>query len=148
MRAVVQRVSEASVQVDGAEVARIGRGLLVLAGLAQTDTEADRAWMSRKIVDLRIFDDADGKLNLSLNEVSGEILLVSQFTLYGDCRKGRRPSYIEAAPPHQAAPLYRRFVEIVREIVPHAQSGQFQAMMQVSLVNCGPVTVILESRKT
>jgi D-aminoacyl-tRNA deacylase len=146
MRAVVQRVTRAGVLVSGQEIALIGRGLLVLVGISREDTRADMEWLARKIVELRIFDDADGKLNLSLLDVRGELLLVSQFTLYGDCRKGRRPSYSDAAPPEQANGLYREFIEIVRQWVPGVQSGRFQAEMEVSLTNWGPVTLILDSR--
>ncbi len=146
MRAVIQRVTGAAVSVGGVEIARIGKGLLALIGISRNDSPADLDWTARKIVELRIFDDCDGKLNLSLKEVGGSILLVSQFTLHGDCRKGRRPSYSEAAPPEQAQILYQEFVRIVREIVPDTQSGQFQAEMQVALTNDGPVTLILDSR--
>ena len=146
MRAVVQRVRRAGVCVDGVQIAEIGKGLLVLVGIARTDSRTDLEWMARKIVDLRIFDDSEGKLNLSLKDVGGKLLVVSQFTLHGDCRKGRRPSYTEAAPPEQAEMLYREFLEIVRQTLPDVQRGQFQAEMQVSLVNDGPVTLILDSR--
>jgi len=146
MRAVVQRVSRAGVRVEGVQIAEIGRGLLALVGISRTDSQTDLEWMARKIVDLRIFNDWEGKLNLSLKDVGGKLLVVSQFTLHGDCRKGRRPSYTESAPPEQAELLYREFVEIVRQLVPDVQSGQFQAEMEVSLVNDGPVTLILDSR--
>ncbi len=146
MRTVVQRVDRASVRVDGKEIARIGKGLLALVGISREDTTRDLEWMARKLLELRIFDDADGKLNLGLLDVGGELLLVSQFTLYGDCRKGRRPSYSQAAPPAQAEMLYDAFLEIVRRSLPSAQSGRFQAMMEVELVNAGPVTLILDSR--
>lgn len=147
MRAVVQRVSQAEVVISGVQVARIGQGLVALVAISGQDTEKDLSWMARKIVELRIFDDEQGKLNLSLQEIAGELLVVSQFTLYGDCRKGRRPSYIEAAPPEQAEKLYREFVTIVRQLVPGVQTGQFQASMEVSLTNSGPVTVIIDSRQ-
>ena len=147
MRAVVQRVNQAAVEVEGTEIARIGQGLLALIGISREDTGADLAWMAKKIVELRIFDDAQGKLNLALQEVGGELLLVSQFTLYGNSRKGRRPSYAAAAPPQQAESLYEEFVELVRRRVPGAKSGRFQAMMNVSLTNSGPVTLILDSRE-
>lgn len=146
MRAVLQRVTRADVTVEGEVVARIGRGILALIGISSQDTRADLEWMARKIVELRIFDDADGKLNLSLLDTGGELLLVSQFTLYGDCRKGRRPSYSEAAPPARASEMYAEFVGVVRGILPGAQTGQFQATMQVSLLNDGPVTLVLDSR--
>lgn len=146
MRAVVQRVSRAAVHVGGAQIAEIGKGLLALVAISRQDSRPDLEWMARKIVELRIFDDAEGKLNLSLKDVSGRLLVVSQFTLHGDCRKGRRPSYTEAAPPEQAEKLYHEFVEIVRQNVPDVQCGQFQAEMEVSLINNGPVTLILDSR--
>ncbi len=146
MRAVIQRVTRASVSVAGTEVARIGNGLLVLVAFASDDSEDGLEWMARKIVELRIFDDTAGKLNLSLLDVHGQILIVSQFTLYGDCRKGRRPSYSDAAPPVQAQTLYNRFVQIVQRWVPDAQGGRFQAEMEVELVNSGPVTLIVDSR--
>jgi len=145
MRAVVQRVSRAEVIVGGESVGRIGAGILALVAISRHDTEKDLVWMARKMVELRIFDDSDGKLNLSLKDIQGQLLVVSQFTLYGDCRKGRRPSYTDAAPPAEAEKLYQQFVSIVRELVPDVQTGQFQAMMEVTLTNAGPVTLILES---
>jgi D-tyrosyl-tRNA(Tyr) deacylase len=148
MRAVVQRVSQAEVVISGVRVARIGRGIVALVAVSREDTERDLNWMARKIVELRIFDDEQGKLNLSLQEVGGELLVVSQFTLYGDCRKGRRPSYIEAAPPEEAEKLYQEFVTIVRQLVPGVQTGQFQASMEVTLTNSGPVTLIVDSRQS
>jgi D-aminoacyl-tRNA deacylase len=140
VRAVVQRVSKASVTVDGEEVARIGRGLLVLLGVRDGDgpDEADR--IAGKLERLRVFDDADGRMNLSVRDVDGELLVVSQFTLYGDARKGNRPSFVDAAPPDVAEPLYER----VRAAL-GAQGGRFAARMQVSLVNEGPVTLLLEA---
>jgi D-tyrosyl-tRNA(Tyr) deacylase len=146
MRVVLQRVNRAAVTVDGTEIARIGRGILALVGIAREDTRGDLEWMARKVVELRIFDDSEGRLNLSLQDVKGEILLVSQFTLYGDCRKGRRPSYSDAAPPAEAERLYGEFVSIVRGLVSTVQSGRFRAMMDVELVNAGPVTLVLDSR--
>jgi D-tyrosyl-tRNA(Tyr) deacylase len=148
MRTVLQRVEWAAVKVGDAEIARIGRGLLALVGIARDDSAEDMEWTVRKINELRIFDDPNGKLNLSLQEVGGQLLLVSQFTLYGDCRKGRRPSYSDAAPPAEAEDMYRRFIELARKSNPDVQTGQFQAMMDVSLSNSGPVTLILDSRKT
>jgi D-tyrosyl-tRNA(Tyr) deacylase len=145
MKAVVQRVSQAEVIVGDKSVARIGTGIMALVAISRHDTEKDLQWMARKIVDLRIFDDNQGKLNLSLQDVRGQLLVVSQFTLYGDCKKGRRPSYIEAAPPKTAEMLYHQFISIVRQIVPDVQTGQFQAAMEVTLTNSGPVTLILES---
>jgi len=145
MRAVVQRVSEASVRVETDVVGRIGRGLLVLLGVSTTDTEKDVDYLSEKIAHLRIFEDPDGKLNRSLLEVGGEMLVVSQFTLLGDCRKGRRPSFTAAAEPGHAARLYEHFVrQTARRGVP-VQTGRFQALMAVSLVNDGPVTLVLDS---
>jgi D-tyrosyl-tRNA(Tyr) deacylase len=145
MKAVVQRVSQAEVVIGGESVACIGNGILALIAISRQDTEKELLWMARKIVDLRIFDDVEGKLNLSLKDVQGQLLVVSQFTLYGDCRKGRRPSYIDAAPPAEAEKRYHQFVSIVRELVPDAQTGRFQAMMEVILTNSGPVTLILEN---
>jgi len=145
MRAVLQRVEQAAVTVAGEEIARIGKGILALVGIGRGDIQADLEWMAKKIIEIRIFDDGEGKLNLSLEDVGGQLLLVSQFTLYGDCRKGRRPSYSEAAPPPEAGRLYEEFVSIVRQRIPDAQNGRFQAMMDISLVNSGPVTLILES---
>jgi D-aminoacyl-tRNA deacylase len=146
MRAVVQRVSQAEVIVEGAPVARIGKGLLALVAISRQDVAQDLQWMAKKIVDLRIFEDSQGKMNLSLQDVNGQLLLVSQFTLYGDCRKGRRPSYIEAAVPAEAEKLYNDFVVLVRQSVPGVQTGKFQAIMDVRLTNEGPVTIILDSR--
>jgi D-tyrosyl-tRNA(Tyr) deacylase len=140
VRALVQRVSEASVTVDGAEVARIGRGLLVLLGVRHGDDEAAADRIAAKLLALRVFDDAGGKMNLSVRDVDGELLVVSQFTLYGDARKGNRPSFVEAAPPEKAEPLYER----VRAAT-GAEGGVFGARMAVALVNDGPVTVLLEA---
>ncbi len=147
MICVVQRVRQASVDVEGVSVARIGKGILALVAISRWDTREDLIWMAKKITELRIFNDGQGKLNLSLQDIDGQLLLVSQFTLYGDCRKGRRPSYSDAAPPEEAEKLYVEFVDIVRQIMPDAQTGQFQAMMDVKLTNWGPVTLIVESRK-
>lgn len=145
MRAVIQRVSEASVRVDGEIVGTIGRGLVVLLGVAVNDTQTDAEYLSEKIVGLRIFPDEAGKFAFSIQDVHGEVLVVSQFTLYGDCRKGRRPSFSDAAGVDTAFPLYEYFVTCVkRQQVPVA-TGRFQATMAVQLVNDGPVTLILES---
>jgi D-tyrosyl-tRNA(Tyr) deacylase len=145
MRAVVQRVSRAEVVTGGQSIARIGPGLLALVAISRGDTEKELLWMAKKIVELRIFDDSEGKLNLSLQDVHGQLLVVSQFTLYGDCKKGRRPSYIAAAPPAEAEKLYHQFVSTVRQFVPDVQTGQFQATMEVTLTNSGPVTLILSN---
>jgi len=145
MRAVIQRVQRASVKVEDTEIARIGRGILALVAIERGDVPGDLEWMAKKIVELRIFDDDKGRLNRSLLEVGGQLLLVSQFTLYGDCRKGRRPSYSDAAPPALAQELYQSFVSLVRRQVPDVQSGQFQASMEVELVNSGPVTLIIDT---
>jgi len=146
MKVVLQRVKQAEVSVSGETIGRIGSGLLALVAVSRHDNENDLIWMTRKIVDLRVFDDENGNLNLSLRDVNGQLMVVSQFTLYGDCKKGRRPSYSEAAPPAQAETLYNRFVEIMRDAVPGVQTGRFQAAMEVRLTNDGPVTLILDSR--
>ena len=148
MRAVVQRVSAASVEVDGRLVGRIGPGLLVLVGIGRDDGEADAAYLAEKIANLRIFPDEAGQMNRSLLDVKGELLAVSQFTLYGDCRKGRRPGYSDAAAPEQAQPLYERFVARLRDSGLTVAEGVFRAMMDVQLVNQGPVTLLLDSRKS
>jgi D-tyrosyl-tRNA(Tyr) deacylase len=140
VRALVQRVSEAAVAVDGREVAAIGPGLLVLLGVRRGDTPADADRLARKLLALRVFEDAEGRMNLSVADVGGELLCVSQFTLYGDARKGNRPSFVEAAPPEEAKALYER----VREAL-GARGGVFGARMQVSLVNDGPVTLLVET---
>jgi D-aminoacyl-tRNA deacylase len=147
MRAVIQRVEQASVSVDGQVCGRIGRGLLVLIAVEQTDGEKDLTFMNRKILNLRVFDDDQGRMNRSIREAGGEILVVSQFTLYGDCRKGNRPSYSRAAGPGQAERLYDRLIEEMRREGLNVASGQFQAMMKVMLVNDGPVTLIVDSPK-
>ena len=144
MRAVVQRVSRAAVRVDGETVGAIGRGFVVLAGFAPGDDEPALAWMADKLVGLRVFGDAEGKMNLAIGDVGGALLVVSQFTLYGDAAKGRRPSFIGAAPPEQAEALYDRFVALLRERGVQVETGRFRAMMDVELVNDGPVTLILE----
>jgi D-aminoacyl-tRNA deacylase len=146
VRVVLQRVSRAEVRVGGRATGRIGTGLLVLAGFAATDTEATLDWMAEKILGLRLFSDPDGKMNLDLDEVQGAVLVVSQFTLYGDARKGRRPSFVDAAPPAVAVPLYERFVALLRERSGgiRVETGEFGAMMEVELVNDGPVTLVVE----
>jgi D-tyrosyl-tRNA(Tyr) deacylase len=147
MRAVVQRVSEAAVHISGAEHARIGRGLLVLLGVETGDTAEELEWLCGKVARLRIFSDAEGLMNLDINDVRGEILLVSQFTLQASTRKGNRPSYIRAARPEEAIPLYLRAKQLLSEMVhSHVRSGEFGADMQVSLINDGPVTIIIDSR--
>jgi D-tyrosyl-tRNA(Tyr) deacylase len=147
MRAVIQRVSQATVSVNGQRVSAIEYGLLVLLGVWHMDTPEDATQLARKIVHLRIFDDTEGKLNRSILEAQGQMLVVSQFTLYADCRRGRRPSFIDAARPEVAAPLYEAFVaEVRRQGVP-AETGEFQTLMDVMLVNCGPVTLILDSQQ-
>ena len=146
MRAVIQRVSEASVSVDGEVVGAVGAGVLILLGVAPSDTEADGLWLARKIATLRIFADADGKMNLSLLDTAGGALVVSQFTLYGDCRKGRRPSFVSAAPPSHAEPLYETFIDQLAELgVVHVVSGIFGATMDVALHNDGPVTLVIDT---
>jgi len=148
MRAVVQRVSRARVTVDGEITGEIGSGSLVLLGVSAKDLEADADYLVEKVLNLRIFEDGAGKMNLSLLDVKGGLLVVSQFTLYGDTRHGRRPSFIDAAPPEQANRLYEYFVARAREQVIRVGTGRFQAMMDVELVNDGPVTIILDSEKT
>ena len=145
MRIVLQRVSRASVSIDGSVVGSIGRGHVLLVGFSDQDDEAALAWMADKVIGLRVFADAEGKMNLGLDEVGGDLLVVSQFTLYGDTRKGRRPSFVQAAHPDRAAPLFERFVALLGERAPGlVETGEFGAMMDVELVNEGPVTLILE----
>jgi D-tyrosyl-tRNA(Tyr) deacylase len=146
MRAVLQRVSRAEVDVEGAQVARIGTGILALVAISREDAVQDLQWMAKKIMELRIFEDSSGKMNLSLQDIKGELLIVSQFTLYGDCKKGRRPSYTDAAPPAEAETLYNDFVSLVRQSMPSVQTGKFQAIMEVRITNSGPVTILLDSR--
>jgi D-aminoacyl-tRNA deacylase len=148
MRIVLQRVKEASVTVNNECTGAVGHGLLLLVGFTQGDTEEDLRYLADKVVNLRIFEDETGKMNHSLLDVGGSILSVSQFTLYGDCRKGRRPNFMDAAKPDLAEPLYRRFNEILREYGVKVETGIFGAMMELSLVNDGPVTLLLESKKT
>ncbi|MGC9967395.1 MAG: D-aminoacyl-tRNA deacylase [Syntrophobacteraceae bacterium] len=147
MRAVIQRVLEASVKTAGVEIARIGRGLLVLLGVGGADSGEDARYLAEKTVYLRIFPDRADKMNLSLLDIAGEILVVSQFTLYGDCRKGRRPSYASAAPPDTAVVLYEAYVKELLKFTPRVGTGRFQEMMEVFLVNDGPVTLLLDSGK-
>jgi D-tyrosyl-tRNA(Tyr) deacylase len=145
MRAVIQRVSRAAVRVDGVTVGQIGRGFLVLLGVTHGDGRSEADWMSRKIAGLRLFEDEAGKMNLGLSDVGGAALVVSQFTLYGDARKGRRPSFTDAARPEQAEPLIDYFVERLREEGVPVETGQFQAVMEVELVNDGPVTLWVDT---
>jgi D-tyrosyl-tRNA(Tyr) deacylase len=146
MRAVVQRVSRARVLVDGEMTGEVGRGLLVLLGVGRSDTAQEAQWLADKIAGLRIFEDVEGKMNLGLADVGGGMLVVSQFTLYGDCRKGRRPSFIEAAPPETAIPVYEAFVTAIRALGIIVATGKFGATMQVELVNDGPVTLIIDTK--
>lgn len=147
MRAVVQRVQSASVQVDGELVSEIGAGLLIFLGIAHDDTETELEYIANKVANLRIFEDADGKMNCSLLDIGGSALVVSQFTLYGDCRKGRRPSFIDAARPEVANALYEQFITALKQLNIPTQGGTFQAMMDVQLINDGPVTILLDSDK-
>jgi D-aminoacyl-tRNA deacylase len=144
MRIVLQRVSRARVTVAGRTTGAIDRGLLLLAGFREGDDEPTLRWMAEKVLGLRVFTDAEGRMNLSVEEVGGALLVVSQFTLYGDARRGRRPSFVDAARPETAIPLYERFVEILRESGGPVETGEFGAMMEVELVNDGPVTLLLE----
>ena len=147
MRAVVQRVTRASVTVDGKIVGEIGSGLVVLLGIARDDTKLDAAYLAEKISALRIFNDEAGKMNLSVKELKGALLIISQFTLYGDVRRGLRPSWIDAAAPEVAEPLYDFFVRQASTLVERVATGSFRAMMHVELVNDGPVTILLDSKK-
>jgi D-tyrosyl-tRNA(Tyr) deacylase len=148
MRAVVQRVDRASVKVDDEITGEIGRGLLVLLGVAQDDAESDADYLAEKIAGLRIFEDDAGKMNLSVMDIAGAVLAVSQFTLYGDARRGKRPSFDAAARPERARELYEYFVNRIRAAGLRCETGRFQAMMEVSLVNSGPVTILVDSKKT
>ena len=147
MRAVIQRVSRAKVSVDGEIVGEIGRGILVLLGVSAKDSEKEADYILIKMLNLRIFEDADEKMNFSLLDIGGEVLVVSQFTLYGDTRKGRRPSFIEAASPTEANRLYEYFVGEARKQIEKVETGKFQTMMDVELVNNGPVTILINSDK-
>jgi len=146
LRAVIQRVKSACVTVDGEIVGKIEKGLLLFLGVEETDEDADLAYICEKTLNLRIFEDEQDKMNLSVQDVGGSVLIVSQFTLYGDARKGRRPSFINAARPEKATELYEKCAKIIGEAVP-VQTGKFQAIMDVSLVNDGPVTILLDSKK-
>jgi D-aminoacyl-tRNA deacylase len=147
MRAIVQRVTRARVTVADQVTGEIGNGLVILLGIANDDTKADADYLVPKIVALRIFDDSEGRMNVSVKEVDGGLLIVSQFTLYGDVRRGLRPSWSDAAPPEVAEPLYDYFVESSRKLIGRVETGSFRKMMQVELVNDGPVTIMLDSRK-
>ncbi len=147
MRSIIQKVSRAKVTVHGEITGEIGNGVLVFLGVAIEDSEKDALYLLDKILNLRIFEDSDGKMNLSLLDIAGEMLVVSQFTLYGDARKGRRPSFIKAAPPEKANLLYEFFVAEARKQISKVETGRFQAMMDVELVNDGPVTILLDSGK-
>ena len=147
MRAVIQRVQSASVKVGGELVSEIGAGLLIFLGIAHDDTETELEYIANKVANLRIFEDADGKMNCSLLDTGGSALVVSQFTLYGDCRKGRRPSFIDAARPEVANALYEQFITALKQLNIPTQGGTFQAMMDVQLINDGPVTILLDSDK-
>ena len=147
MRAVVQRVRHASVHIDNNTTGQIGYGLVVLLGIRTDDTTRDLQWMADKTVNLRIFEDDEGKMNRSLADINAEMLIVSQFTLYGDCRKGRRPGYSSAAPPEIAEPIYDRFIEEIKSRGIKTATGTFRAMMEIELVNDGPVTLLLDSEK-
>ncbi len=144
MKVLLQRISHASVAIDGEVVGSAGQGLLLLLGVGNGDTEAEADFLAEKCVGLRIFEDENGKMNLSLADTGGQILLVSQFTLYADARKGRRPSYTDAAPPQVSEPLYEYFAEKLRSLGVHVETGRFGADMKVSLLNDGPVTIMLE----
>lgn len=146
MRLVIQRVKEASVEVEGETIASIGRGVVVLIGVGKGDGEEDVRYLAEKLLNLRIFPDKEGRMNLSLEEIGGEVLAVSQFTLYGDVRKGRRPSFTQAAPPREAERLYRMLVTQIREEGIKVETGKFQAHMLVKIFNDGPVTFIMESK--
>lgn len=147
MRAVVQRVKSAGVTVDNSVVGKIDEGLLILLGIEDNDTDEDIKYLAEKVSNLRIFEDSDEKMNLSLVDVKGEMLVVSQFTLYGDCRKGRRPNFMMAAKPDYAEAMYLKFVEECRKYISKVETGTFQANMDIALVNSGPVTLILDSKK-
>lgn len=147
MRAVIQRVKRASVSVDDESVAQIGKGLLVLIGVGKEDVEEDARYIAEKLSCLRIFEDSDGKMNLSVRDIEGSVLVVSQFTLFADCRKGRRPSFVDAGEPGRAQQLYQRVIDILNESGLPAYGGIFQASMDVELVNDGPVTILLDSKK-
>jgi len=144
VRVVVQRVAQARVEVEGRTIAAIGRGIVLLAAFRRGDDAGELQWMARKCLELRIFEDEDGKMNRSVLEENGEVLVVSQFTLYGNCRKGRRPAYTDSAPPEEAVKLYRLFIELLHSSYPRIAQGEFGAKMKLGLVNDGPVTLIVD----
>lgn len=148
MRAVFQRVKEAWVRVENKEIARIRYGALILLGIEKGDTEADARFLAEKCAGLRVFDDSHGKLNLSIQDINGEFLVVSQFTILGDCRKGRRPSYAQAASPEEGKKLYELFCSLLKEMELPVQQGRFQTEMDLGIINHGPVTLLLDSKKT
>jgi len=147
MRAVVQRVKKGSVEIEEKEIGKIEKGLVILLGVGQNDIEKDAEYLAEKIANLRIFEDKEGKMNLSVREINGQILVISQFTLYGDCKKGRRPSFISAALPDKAVKLYDYFVKCIKNYGLKIETGEFQAMMLVKIYNDGPVTILLDSEK-
>ena len=148
MRAVIQKVSEASVSVEGVVISKIGKGLLVLLGIEDADKEEDIVWLTKKVIQLRLFNDENGVMNLSLADVDGEIIVVSQFTLHANTKKGNRPSYIRAASPDFSEPMYQKFIDEIEKVLgKKVGTGKFGAMMQVSLVNDGPVTIIIDSKQ-
>jgi D-tyrosyl-tRNA(Tyr) deacylase len=146
MRAVIQRVSEASVKIKDVTCGKIDKGLLVLLAIHAADTDKEIDWMIEKLINLRVFEDSQGKMNLSLSEIEGEMLIVSQFTLYGNCSNGRRPDFFQAAPPDFAEKMYNKFLEKIEKKIKNIQSGRFGADMQVALINNGPVTLIIDSK--
>jgi len=148
MRAVIQRVSGAQVSEQGTVLGSIGPGLLVLLGVCQEDSEKDASYLANKTLNLRVFEDPEEKMNLSVQDIQGELLIVSQFTLFGDCRKGNRPSFVDAASPEKATELYEHFLVLLRASGTPVFSGRFRAMMEVSLINQGPVTILLDSKKS
>ena len=147
MRAVIQRVNRAKVIINDTTFSQIGCGLVVFLGISTRDTRQDLQWLAEKSVNLRIFNDDAGKMNRSLQDIKGEMLIISQFTLYGDCRKGRRPGFSEAAPPELAKPLYDQFIDAVQRLQVPVATGEFQTEMQIELINDGPVTLLLDSEK-